>query len=111
MTGDALLFEAEEHPHAAVVLRLALFGAQVKMTLVDHLDAVVAQPLVPAAGADALLDQPAQLVGERRAGEFLGRRPVLAHHALAAAAARAGRAGRIAGRLALALRRRLALLR
>ena len=43
------------------------------MALVDHLDAVVAQPLAPAAGADALLDQPAQLVVEGRPGELLGR--------------------------------------
>src|SRR5262249_56544410 len=45
-------FEPEEFTHVPGVLFLAALAAQVKAQLVDDLDAEVAQPLVPAVGAD-----------------------------------------------------------
>src|SRR5262249_47505857 len=102
----ASLFEAEELAHVAVVLLLAALRAEVQPQLVDDLDAVVAQPTLPAVGADVLVDAPADLVVHRRRRELTGVGAGDAHHALAAEAAHPGRPAR-GPRAALRRRRRL----
>src|SRR5262245_58098149 len=66
------VFEPEELVHVLVVLFLAEFRAQVEAQLVDHLDAVVAQPVVPAVGTDLAVDANVDVVRKRRAGELSG---------------------------------------
>src|SRR5438046_2547220 len=80
-------FEAEELAHVAVVLRLAVFGAQVEPQLVDHLDAVIAKPVLPAVRTNRLVDALADLVIHRRLGQLVSPRPVDATGPLALEAA------------------------
>src|SRR5206468_492235 len=86
--------QAEVFAHVAVVLFLAVRRAQVEAQLVDDLDAVVAQPLVPAVGTDRLVNPAADLVVHRRRRQLAGVGAVDAAGPLAAEpVAGAGRRG------------------
>src|SRR5262245_58010501 len=76
--------QPEELTHVAVVFRLTVLSAQVEAELVDHLDAVVAQPVIPAVGADRLVDAPANLVLHRRGRQLPRPRAERTARALAA---------------------------
>src|SRR5690349_9183032 len=64
--------EPEELMHVLVVLFLAELAAQVEPQLVDHLDAVVPQPVIPAVGTNLAIDAVVDVVGQRRARELAG---------------------------------------
>src|SRR5204862_280225 len=78
---------------------LAALGAQVGAHLVDDLDAEVAQPVVPAVGADGRVDAPAEFVVHGRLRQLAGVGAGDAAGPLAAEAAPAG--GRRTGPLRL----------
>src|SRR5438128_1105830 len=59
--------EAEIFAHVTVVLFLPVLRAQVQAKFVNHFDAEVPQPVVPAVGADRGLDAATHLVGQRGA--------------------------------------------
>src|SRR5437764_2948725 len=80
--------ESEKLAHVTVVLGLAVLRAQVEAQLVDDLDAVVLQPVVPAVGADRFVDTPADLVTHGRARQLAG---AAAHHTAGTLAAEAAR--------------------
>src|SRR5207245_10640768 len=77
--------ESEELVHVLVVLFLPVLAAQVEPQLVDDLDAVIAQPFVPAFSADLAVDAVMDVVRQRGAGGLAGPVPRQAARPLAAA--------------------------
>src|SRR5438105_716183 len=65
-------FESEEAPHVLIVLFLPVFRAQVQAQLVDDLDGIVAEPIVPAVGTDLFVDLLPDRIGHRRPGQLFG---------------------------------------
>src|SRR5262245_25219581 len=56
------LLKPKKSAHVLVVLVLAVFGTQVEAELVDDLDAIIAEPFLPALGANLGLNPAADLV-------------------------------------------------
>src|SRR5207245_759357 len=65
-------FDAQVFAHVAVILVLAALSAQVEAQLIDDLDAVVFEPVLPAIGTDFLVDLLAKVIGHGRPGQLAG---------------------------------------
>src|SRR5437660_12292073 len=70
-SSQVSLFQAKEFAHVAVVFFLAALCAQIEAQFIDHLDTVVAQPVVPAIGANRLVDAPPLLIVHWRFGQLV----------------------------------------
>src|SRR5262245_6504219 len=79
--------KSKERTHDLIVGRCMVFAAQVEAVLVDDLDAVVPQPLVPAIRADFVGNALADLIVDRRARQLPGVTARVTARALAAKAA------------------------